>query len=189
MLRHADQSGRYLVEYCSPTLASLKMASLFRYRCEKSADLDQLIAEWEEALGGKGIRVLVLHRCDTFALIYVFRESRLKNLLKDVEVRAFLRSCGYRSFEPEQVIAKLKKHLWKKGDFPHEIGIFLGYPLGDVIGFIKNEGRNYKMIGNWKVYCNEEESMRAFERYRKCRDVYTRLWRQGRSVAQLTVAG
>ena len=36
--------------------------------------------------------------------------------------------------------------------FPHEIGIFLGYPLADVAGFIRNKGRNCKCIGTWKVY-------------------------------------
>ena len=35
-------------------------------------------------------------------------------------------------------------------DFPHEIGIFLGYPLSDVLGFINNE--TCCCMGAWKVY-------------------------------------
>lgn len=27
------------------------------------------------------------------------------------------------------------------GEFPHEIGLFLGYPLGDVKGFIKHKAK------------------------------------------------
>ena len=64
----------------------------------------------------------------------------------------------------------------------------LGYPLGDVIGFIKNAGQNCKCVGCWKVYCNECEAIKAFERFKKCTNVYVRLWNQGRSVRQLTVA-
>ena len=41
--------------------------------------------------------------------------------------------------------------------FPHEIGVFLGYPLDDVKGFIKNEGKKYLMIGYWKVYSDLAE--------------------------------
>lgn len=69
-------------------------------------------------------------------------------------------------------------------EFPHEIGIFLGYPLGDVIGFIKNAGHNCKCTGCWKVYCNECEAVRTFAKYKKCKDVYMRLWQQGRSVLE-----
>lgn len=59
---------------------------------------------------------------------------------------------------------------------------------GDVIGFIENKGHNYKCKGCWKVYCNECETQKTFQRYQKCRNVYLRLWKQGRSVLQLTVA-
>ena len=68
------------------------------------------------------------------------------------------------------------------------IGLFLGYPLGDVIGFIKNAGQNCKCVGCWKVYYNECEAIKAFARFKKCTNVYVRLWNQGRSVRQLTVA-
>ncbi len=79
--------------------------------------------------------------------------------------------------------------VFRQEEFPHEIGIFLDYPLGDVIGFIKNSGQNYKCAGCWKVYCNECETLKLFHKYRKCRDIYRSLWQNGRSVVQLTVAG
>ena len=52
----------------------------------------------------------------------------------------------------------------------------------------KRQGKNYKFTGYWKVYTNVKETVRMFEKYKKCRDVYERLWREGRSVWQLTVA-
>ena len=85
-------------------------------------------------------------------------------------------------------VERLRIRLAQREDFPHEIGLFLGYPLGDVIGFIKNAGQNCKCVGCWKVYCNECEAIKAFARFKKCTSVYVRLWNQGRSVRQLTVA-
>jgi hypothetical protein len=74
--------------------------------------------------------------------------------------------------------------------FPHEIGVFLGYPLQDVKGFIENNGRNSKYTGLWKVYGDKAASIRMFEKYRKCFSVYSDLWRSGRrDIFQLTVAG
>jgi hypothetical protein len=37
-------------------------------------------------------------------------------------------------------------------EFPHEIGIFLGYPPEDVTAFIENDGKNYACRTHWKVY-------------------------------------
>ena len=92
--------------------------------------------------------------------------------------------------DAEEALVHLIERLseLEDGGFPHEIGIFLDYPLGDVIGFIENAGRNFKCSGCWKVYCNECEAVKLFAKYKKCRDVYVRLWQQGRSVMQLTVA-
>ena len=87
-----------------------------------------------------------------------------------------------------RAIERLRERLALQRGFPHEIGVFLGYPVEDVKGFIKHNGRNSKCVGCWKVYCNQCEAERAFARFNKCREVYMRLWRQGKSVQQLTVA-
>ena len=42
--------------------------------------------------------------------------------------------------------------------FPHEIGLFLGYPFEDVMGFIENKGENYLCSGCWKVYSCEQDA-------------------------------
>ncbi len=90
--------------------------------------------------------------------------------------------------KPYNEVVQAPKVVAENDAFPHEIGVFLGYPLGDVMGFIRSGGRNCRHAGCWKVYCNEAETLRLFEKFKKCRDVYLRLWNQGRSVLQLTVA-
>ena len=122
------------------------------------------------------------------ALVYVYRAGALGKILEDARVRSFLKKCGYTDFSTEAVLKKLKERFSHGGDFPHEIGIFLGYPLGDVIGFIQNSGKNCKCTGCWKVYCDECSAKKTFDKFKKCTEVYTRLWSQGRTVLQLTVA-
>ena len=73
-------------------------------------------------------------------------------------------------------------------DFPHDIGIFLAYPLEDVIGFMKNHGGNYCCLGCWKAYGNAEAAERRFDLYRKCRRIYLSCYRRGFSLSRLTVA-
>lgn len=179
---------RYLVEHCAPTLASIKTANLFTYAYSSEEEVQEQIALWNASMNDKGIFVMELRRSEKAALIYVCRKSFLERDLKKPGVAQFMKRYGYTSLEPEDALKLLQSKLQVQEEFPHEIGIFLGYPLGDVIGFIKNAGHNCKCTGCWKVYCNECEAVRTFAKYKKCKDVYMRLWQQGRSVLKLTVA-
>lgn len=193
-----------LIEFCAATLASLKSASLFNVAFASAADAEAQVALWNEKLEDKGIQLMILRRNRSAngcrALVYVYRRNQLAKVLQNPEVAEFLRNYGYEGIYSEildsqrdsQMVAKalmrLQGRVSESADFPHEIGIFLDYPLGDVRGFIDNEGRNFKCVGCWKVYCDECASLKKFAQYRKCREVYRRLWQQGRSVLQLTVA-
>ena len=78
---------------------------------------------------------------------------------------------------------------WHKGEHsPHEIGIFLGYPLEDVVGFVRNKGKNYTFKGYWKAYGDPAAAQARFASFRKCTDVYLRCYRNGTPVTRLTVA-
>lgn len=180
---------RFLIEHCSATLASIKAANLCNMTFSSEEEQKDQISYWSACLEPKGIRIFVLREHETRALVYVYREGLLQKELKDPEKAAFLKSYGYESTEVTYALNRLKNRVEEcEEGFPHEIGVFLDYPIGDVIGFIENKGHNYKCKGCWKVYCNECEAQKTFLRYQKCRNVYLRLWKQGRSVLQLTVA-
>ena len=187
-----------LIEHCSPTLASIKAASLFTYTYKSLKELHVRVTYWNSKMKRKGITFDILSENVGVnkALIYVYRRAVLEKILNRDEIRSFLLNHGYLiddneivgGVNCENIILQLKKKFEKLNQFPHEIGIFLGYPIGDVKGFIENHGCNCKCTGYWKVYCNEEEATKTFRKYKKCRDIYMNLWISGRSVMQLTVA-
>ena len=179
---------RYLVENCSPTLASLKTGNLFSYKYSSLEEVESYVRFWNRCMEEKGVSVCILKIRKQTALIYVFRRSMLERDMKRPGVAELLEKCGYTSGNVDDAIRHLQKRLDNEEDFPHEIGLFLGYPIGDVIGFVENEGRNSLCCGCWKVYCNECEALRTFRRFKECTEAYTRLWSQGKSVLQLTVA-
>lgn len=177
-----------LVEHCSPTLASLKTANMFSYRYEDESALNLTLERWNGLLGHKGVELIVLKKSDGFALIYVCRRKMLERDLGKDGVSEFLSEFGYRSTDTDYAIGKLKSRLETQSEFPHEIGIFLSYPLGDVKGFIEQGSKNSICSGCWKVYCNECEAVKLFEKFKKCREVYSRLYTSGmRDITQLTV--
>lgn len=133
----------YLIGHCSPTLANLKTANLFGYRYDRAEELIVQLAELRQQLLPRGVELRLLQLGPDRALIYVYRIRRLVRDLADPEIRQFLADCGYRDFSVEGALAHLARRIMEKGgEFPHEIGLFLGYPLGDVKGFIKHRGQN-----------------------------------------------
>ncbi len=179
---------KYLVEHCSPTLASLKTANMFSCQYENERALENAIKTWNELFRNKGVELIVLKKGNGFALIYVCRREMLAADLKKDGVKEFLNGYGYRSTDTDYAIQKLKSRLKAQRDFPHEIGIFLSYPLGDVKGFIEQGSENCLCTGCWKVYCNKCEAIKTFNKFKKCREVYSRLYTNGsRDILQLTV--
>lgn len=176
-----------LVEHCAPTLAAIKTGNLFSVSYDSAEQLDAVIKIWNRRFSRKGVTLSVLKNGNNRAMLYVHRKDKLMNDFKKTGVKEFLKSCGYADIDPDSAVDTLRKRISECDSFPHEIGLFLSYPLGDVIGFIANGGRNCKLCGYWKVYCNETDAEKQFERYSKCRDVYSKLRQRGRSVLQLTV--
>ena len=178
----------YLINHCSPTLASIKTANLINVSFESFDDLLLSVNRMNEILSSKGIELLILKRCEKSALVYMVRLTLLQRDLNKSGVGEFLSEYGYASVDAAYCVSRLKMRLNCGDGFPHEIGIFLGYPLGDVTGFIKNAGQNSLCSGCWKVYCNECEAMKTFSKYEHCRKVYNKLWQGGRSIERLAVA-
>lgn len=180
---------KHLIEYCAPTLASLKTGNLFRIPYGSAGELENSLQALRQQLEHKGVFVEVMHHYPNNALVYVYRPKRLHRDLHKPGVEEFLKTYGYEETSINDVLAFLKKRIVETEGFPHEIGLFLSYPLGDVIGFIENQGRNCKCVGCWKVYCDEHEARKTFDRFKKCHEIYRKLFREGkRSLYQLTVA-
>ena len=68
---------RYLIENCSPTLASLKTANLFRYRYDREDELKESVEKWNDRFAAKGVSVEILYQTKEWALVYVYRRIAL----------------------------------------------------------------------------------------------------------------
>lgn len=178
-----------IVLHCSPTLAGLKTGNLFSSKYSSLEEVAAYVRGLNRCLGPKGIRVLPARITEKTALIYVYRPQRLKEDFERPAVRRLLDECGYEGCGAEQCVAKLMRRLREGKEFPHEIGLFLGYPPEDVRGFIENKAANCKCIGCWKVYGDEAAARREFAKFNKCTEIYRNLWERGRPIEQLAVAG
>ena len=179
-----------LATICAPTLADLKPASLFRYQPAPGQNGTAMAAAWHTLLASRGVTVRVLKTCPVTGavLVYVYRPAQVAAILQRGDVQDFLQSEGYNPGNAESILEQLSQRLCCEEVFPHEIGVFLGYPLADVIGFIQNRGKNFTACGYWKVYTDSAAAQKAFDRYKKCERIYARCYHNGTPIRQLTVA-
>lgn len=178
----------YLVRHCAPTLAGIKTASLFTCPYEERGAIMDAIRRTNQRLRGKGLRVLPLRFSDKKALIYLYRPAKLSADLRDCTAEKILRQCGYPCNSCEHCVVKLARRLREQEGFPHEIGLFLGYPPEDVCGFMEKGPECCKCTGCWKVYGDEESAKKKFAQYRKCTRVYCDQWAKGKDIERLAVA-
>ena len=153
--------------FCAPVTAGLKCASLVNLsRCGREVLDDWLLVR--AGLSRKlSVRFAEMSCTRRSVLLLVYRERSLLRALSAEGVRDFLARFGYaRDFtSTAPCVARLAERFACR--MPHEVGVFLDYPLEDVRGFIENEGRDAKFAGYWKVYGNEIEAMRRFEAFRR----------------------
>ena len=177
----------YLVSHCSPTLAGLKTGNIFTYRFSSLQELKDSITRLNRRLSSKGIRVIPLRIRQSTALIYVFRPKKLSADLSNAEAEILLQKFGYSPDLPGKCILRLIDRLKDSDDFPHEIGLFLGYPPEDVHGFICHKNEGCKTIGCWKVYGDKEKAENTFKKFKKCKSIYSTQLANGNSLERLTV--
>ncbi|MBQ5950612.1 MAG: DUF3793 family protein [Lachnospiraceae bacterium] len=175
-----------LIEQCAPTLAGIKTGNMFSVRNGRY-DLRGEIRRLNAVLVRKGLRLLPIRMQDDLTLVYLFRPDRLETDLQAPEAVEILKEKGYVCGDSELCLAQLVWHLHTDETFPHEIGLFLGYPPSDVKCFMEDPCSGVKCIGCWKAFGNENEAMDIFERYRKCTAIYRRERRQGKPLEALIV--
>lgn len=180
-------SEKLLVRHCAPTLASLKTGNMFTCRFATAEELYGSVREMNRRLAGKGLRVLPLRYRDGVGLVYVYRPGRLDADLTHATACQLLKERGYPCGNANLCVKRLCCRLAQGEDFPHEIGLFLGYPPEDVEGFIHRKAEA-KLAGCWKVYGDVEAARRTFAKYKKCTDVYVRQHAGGRALERLAVA-
>ena len=169
--------------HCGVTFAGLKIASLVSLRKGE----EDVIQTLSRRFAGKGFAFILLREDEERLLVYVCHRARLTKYLFSSDVRAFLARFGYEYGSAEEALEQLKYRM--HGEFPHEIGIFLGYPLEDVKGFIADPTARTKLSGYWKVYADVDNKQKLFERFKRCTACICRKMQAGQSLTQIFQVG
>lgn len=178
----------FVISQCSPTMAGLKTGNLFSCPAEDSETLRDSIRRMNAALVPRGARILPVKRMRDRVLCYMYRPEKLKEDLAGELAQSILAARAYPVGNTERCVAELCRRLQQDAAFPHEVGLFLGYPAGDVDGFIRLGARRAKYVGAWKVYGDVASAQRRFDLYKKCTRVYREACKKHNSFDRLIVS-
>lgn len=160
---------RWLVDLLGPVLAGVKPAEIMSFkRCDSYAR--QKITSIEQHMTNLptlSIRIQEISDGSTKVLFY-HRES-LDSYLNKGTVRRFLATEGYPIYWGlERCIDELLSRF-ENSEMPHEIGVFLGYPLKDVLGFLGRVKLTYQKTQGWQVFGDPTLSDRLYDEIQQAR--------------------
>lgn len=174
-----------LAIHCAPILSGSKAANIMTVTVHEFDRIGYL-------LQGTGIRYRFLKTKGDKGILYLYREKRLRQYLEQEEIQEFLSEYGYDQVNIAKMLNLLSKRIRMYNDqdavFPHEIGVFLEYPLGDVKGFLANEGKNFMYSGYWKVYQDLQGAVRRFTQYDMERELTIQALMQGKTIREIALA-
>lgn len=158
-----------LYHICSPTLRKVKPSNLFTLHKERCPNWRADLDECRTTLERFGYGMVVLEDNARYLVVMVYHIASLRHCLAQREPGQWLDSLGYSGAASLEGKLERLGDRFRKDSFPHEIGLFLGYPTEDVRGFIDNKGKNCKYTGEWKVYGDLTEALRLFQSYKDSR--------------------
>ncbi|MBQ7515492.1 MAG: DUF3793 family protein [Schwartzia sp.] len=174
---------------CAPTFLGLKVASLVAFHRQQEAASDTMLADYEPCLACHGVSVFRLVDETDRALVLFYRAAALDDVLRRPEAQRLLAQYGYRESDSlDRMLRRLRQRVTNGQGFPHEIGLFLGYPPHDVRGFIEHKGRGFLCCGPWKVYEDAEAARALFRQYADCTAEFCTRLAHGVPMAELLEA-
>lgn len=174
-----------LILQCAPFFKGMKIAC--------TANMEKGICkEADKLLQDTGVERFILNETEERCLLFFFRRKKLASYLMRPEVREFLRTYGYEAENVDKALGRLSDRICQSAGessgFPHEIGIFLNYPVEDVKGFIRERGRNCLLSGYWKVYESPGRAQMTFSAYDRAKQSAVNQFLSGMSLQEIILS-
>lgn len=186
----AHELLRYLLVKLAPVLLGVKPSGLLRLTsCRLPAMKKQhelFCLHQNEILAALQLECRILKRNSENVVVLFFRTETLRRTLAEPAHSTFL---AHRGYSPGAELKELETRCRENQEFPHEIGVFLGYPLKDVCGYIENPAGCLALPrGLWRVAGDPGESLKIMERFRRAEATVRKLIERNATLEETLLA-
>lgn len=197
-----------IVQHGAETLAGFKPASLLCWEADEG-EIEKILAYGTREYQRFDVHFCLLGKCGNAHRILIYRAHLLTKWILRPDVSHALHNLGYRYANenpPVQTTAKtsaagtamkkeefltyllfqLRERICLSPTLPDEIGLFLGYPVKDVLRFMEDHGQSaYPLRGSWRVYHHPKKAEATFHAFRACRQCWLHALQEGSSLPQV----
>lgn len=167
---------------CAPFIGGIKPSNLF---ITGNRNLRGAVSLFERA----GFSYFILLKTEPKTVFLLYDEEALGGYVSESGAAALLRKTGYYGMGLRELLKKCRLRYRQYASeglgFPHELGIFLGYPVEDVAGFIRNGGKNCLYSGYWKVYADLPAKLSVFKSYENAQLALLKMLSDGGSIREI----
>ena len=150
--------------HASPVLRKLKPAVLITVKSECT----EMWKNRKRAMcKASGLRLTELKNKNGSSLFLIYDRNELDKAIINKQSLCILNEFDYKTDGGVEEFIKHLSYRLSDSNFPHEIGLFLGYPPGDVKAYIENKGKNCACCRYWKVYEDVEKAQETWAKIDK----------------------
>lgn len=188
ILKKSDMNGLdiQLALQCAPFIGGLKPSNLF---ITEKNNLRGAVRLFEQS----GLSYFVLLKTQLKTVFLLYDEGSLGEYVSNGAAALLLKENGYYNLGLMELLKKCRlryrQYASEGAGFPHELGIFLGYPIEDVAGFIKNGGKDCLYAGYWKVYADLPAKLSLFKSYENAQLSLLKMLSEGGSMREIIGSG
>lgn len=169
-----DCLASFVALEAAEVLEGAKPANLVQLRNRRQPCGRNLHLLWRsygaELLADSPLTALSLRQKESGELMLFFSPQILQKHLHHFQTAAFLKRLGYQGpGNLQATLAELQRRFEAGTELPHEIGLFLGYPLKDVAGFMGCSNKPCTACRRWRIYGDPAPSLALSDRYTACR--------------------
>ena len=158
-----------MAEKLAPVLMGVKTAELLCFRMTAEEQLRHLrtVTMLLDKSDKVGYRAFIT-ASGRYKVLFYHLES-LQAMVADGRNQRFLLQQGYQANSSLEKLLDQLVFRMESGNLPHEIGLFLGYPLKDVMGFMGHPSLKLTKVTGWRVYGDPEPSDRRYRLIQEAR--------------------
>lgn len=161
---------KFLIYNASLVISGVKPSATVTIKKGNDNLYDKWVKYGRDFLKNIDIQYINLRECDNALIILIYNEEQLKNYIFKTENKKFLMQLGYTDENDINKYLYILEKRYKEFNCPHELGVFLGFPLNDVKDFMECKKKKCLSCGYWLVYNNLKEAKETFNKFDKVKE-------------------
>ncbi len=147
------QAAGVLFEQKAGELLTLSAGQFGLMLMQQLSCLKGVAAQWD-------VQLQILQQNDVSIKVILYLPALVETRLREMPPEILCNTLGYRCMiDPDAFVSEVGRRWRERGEIPHEIGLALGYPVKDVLGYMGLQSLTCTGCCGWRIYGDPTPSL------------------------------